>query len=402
MSAPGAATPGSLLTRASRTLTGPPWIHVLYLAIPATFLALEALRGYPFADDSATYLEKDDWYDYRRLAESVLDGGLTIPALPENYWRPGGFLYVYLVAGLMRLFGRNSAFIYLVQSALLGLSVVVLDRGFARRLSAPARLAYLALAVSFLYVDVFRHYTNRLLSENLILVLLPLALALLVRAHERPSAGHGLLAGVALGAAILTRPNLLPLGLAGAALLIAYPGSRDHTGRTVAALLGGAVGVVGLMVLRNYSVTGQLGAAIFTDTSHWIHPDPSGQLGLLERSWTAVEHYGRRLLFMLGWLPIIEPSYRVRPHWLVMWAGVAFFAVTAWRRPVAFWEALLLVSSVVYLVPQVAVGHVANYGFRSAFPVVPLALLLAVRGVERAMGADATAPTRMDTTRKFR
>jgi hypothetical protein len=375
---------------------------VLYVAIPATFLVLEALRSYPFADDFVTYLRRDDWYDYRRLAESVLDGGMTIPALPEDYWRPGGFLYVYFVAGLMRLFGRNSTFIYLVQSALLGLSVVVLDRGFARRLSAPARLAYLALAVSFLYLDVFRHYTNRLLSENLILVLLPLALALLVRAHERPSAGRGLLAGVALGAAILTRPNLLPLGLAGAALLIAYPGPRGHTGRTVAALLGGAVGVVGLMVLRNYSVTGKLGAGVFTKTSHWIQPAASGQLGLLERSWTVVEHYGSRVLFMLGWPPLVEPSYRIRPHWLVMWAGVALFGVTAWRRTVAFWEALLLVSSVGYLAPQVAVGHIASYGFRSAFPVVPLALLLAVRGVERAMGPTPPRPTRMDTTRNFR
>jgi hypothetical protein len=375
---------------------------VLYVGIPATFLVLEALRGYPFADDFVTYLKGDDWSDYRRLAESVLDDGITIPTLREDYWRPGGFLYVYFVAGLMRLVGRNAAFIYLVQSGLLGLSVVVLDRGFARRLSAPARLAYLALAVSFLYVDVFRHYTNRLLSENLILVLLPLALALLVRAYERPSAGGGLLAGVALGAAILTRPNLLPLGLAGAALLIAYPGPRDHTGRTVTALLGGAAGVVGLMVLRNYSVTGMLGAGVFTVTSHWIHPHPSGRLGLLEWSWTAVEHYGSRVLFMLGWLPIIESSYRVRPHWLVMWAGVAFFTVTAWRRPVAFWEALLLVSAVVYLAPQVAVGHIANYGFRSTFPVVPLALLLAVRGVERAMGPTPPRPTRMDTPRKFR
>jgi 4-amino-4-deoxy-L-arabinose transferase-like glycosyltransferase len=299
-----------------------------------------------------------------------------------NYWRPGGFLYVYFVAGVMRLFGRNSAYVYLVQSALLGLSVV-LHLGLARKLSAPARLAYLALVVVFLYLDVFRHYTNRLLSENLILVLLPLALAGLIRANERPSAGRGLLAGLALGAAILTRPNLLPLGLAAAVLLAAYPGRRRHAMRTAGALLGGIGIMVGLMVLRNFLVTGVPGAAIFTDTSHWIHPTAPEGAGLLERSWAAVEHYGSRVLFMLGWLPILEPTYRVRPHWLAAWAGVGVFAVTTWRRPVAFWEAVLVVTLVVYLVPQVAVSHLANYGFRSTFPVIPLALLLAVRGVER-------------------
>jgi hypothetical protein len=358
-------------------------IHVLLASTVATFLLLEALRSYPFADDLVTYHPKDDWATYRALAESVLDGGLTIPALPKSYGRPGGFLYVYFVAGVMRVLGRNSTLVYLVQSALLGLCVVVVDRGFARRLSAPARLTYLVVVAGFLYVDFFRHYTNRLLSENLILILLPLALALLVRAQENPSGGRGLVAGVVLGAAILTRPNLLPLGLASAVLLATYPDPRGHPMRTVTALLGGAGSVVGLMVLRNYLVTGELSAAVFTDTTDWMYPRRTGKVGLLEWSWGIVAYYGRRVLFMLGWLPILEPTYRVRPHWLGMWAGVAAFAATTWRRPVAFWEAALMVSLVFYLAPLVAVGHIANYGFRMAVPAVPLALLLAVRGVER-------------------
>jgi hypothetical protein len=96
-----------------------------------------------------------------------------------------------------------------------------------------------------------------------------------------------------------------------------------------------------------------------------------------------VAHFGRRVLYMMGWLPVIEPTYRLRPHWLLMWTGVAVFGVTMCRRPVAWWEAVVVVSVIVYVGPLLAVAQIENYGFRMFVPVVPLALLLAVRGIER-------------------
>ena len=86
---------------------------------------------------------------------------------------------------------------------------------------------------------------------------------------------------------------------------------------------------------------------------------------------------------MTGWLPMIEPTYRVRPHWLVMSTGVAAFGVTMCRRPVAWWEAVVVVSVIVYVGSLLAVARIENYRFRMFVPAVPLALLLAVRGIER-------------------
>ena len=95
-----------------------------------------------------------------------------------------------------------------------------------------------------------------------------------------------------------------------------------------------------------------------------------------------VAHFGRRVLYMMGWLSAVEPTYRLRPHWLLMWTGVAAFGVTMCRRPVGWWEAVVVVSVIVYVGPLLAVAQIENYGFRMFVPVVPLALLLAVRGIE--------------------
>jgi hypothetical protein len=53
------------------------------------------------------------------------------------------------------------------------------------------------------------------------------------------------------------------------------------------------------------------------------------------------------------------------------------------RRQVAWWEAVVVVSVIVYVGPLLAVAQIENSGFRMFVPVVPLALLLAVRGIER-------------------
>jgi hypothetical protein len=115
----------TVLARLVRRFGAPPAIYALLALMATGFPLFEVLRTYPFVDDFPTYDRRDDWYAYRVYAESVLHSGWTMPAVSGAYNLPAGFLYVYFVAGVMSVLGRNSTMVYPVQSALLGLAVVV-------------------------------------------------------------------------------------------------------------------------------------------------------------------------------------------------------------------------------------------------------------------------------------
>ena len=174
--------------------------------------------------------------------------------------------------------------VYLVQSALLGLAVVVVHFGLGRRLSPGLGLVYLGATAGFLYLDAFRYYTNRLLSENLVLVLLPVALVLVLRAASgHPWAGRRSQASRS-GRLLLTRPNLLLLGPAAVAFFIAYRGFGDRSLRVTTAMLGGVLVMIGFMAFRNYVVTGAPSAPVFTVTGHSVPSRILTGAGLVDRA----------------------------------------------------------------------------------------------------------------------
>ena len=101
--------------------------------------------------------------------------------------------------------------------------------------------------------------------------------------------------------------------------------------------------------------------------------------------------YARRILFVAGFLPLVQPQFRYRPHWMLMWA--AFIGALVWRlvrgpRPGPMME-LLLIWIVLFLGPVVAISSIANYGFRYVVPGV----LPAVAGAVVLLAARRPAPT---------
>lgn len=80
----------------------------------------------------------DDWSSYHRFAVSVVNGGLSMPAVQGPYTRPGGFGYVYFVAAVYALLGVRSQAVYLIQTFLLALSVLGLVHAFRREAGASA------------------------------------------------------------------------------------------------------------------------------------------------------------------------------------------------------------------------------------------------------------------------
>jgi hypothetical protein len=349
------------------------------------FSVLGVRRSAGFHDDvTPEAAQGDDWLMYKGMALSILDGGWTIPAVPRNYFRPGGFLYNYFVAGVFAATDRNSAYVYLVQSVLLGISIALMTLAFQQHFLAGLKYAMASIFAAAAYVDVFRNYTFRLLSENLLLILLALFwLALTATLRRR---GHRLLAlacGLLFGLCGLTRPNLIPLA---PVIALAAWAKGAFSRAQVALFLVGFLGCTSFMVARNFAVTGQASLAAVTVATYWTRPVVTPVAGgtgarLAHAARGVVTFYGRRLLFAIGLLPVLMPEFQVRPHWLLAWAGAAGFLLLKWRSLEA-WEVLVVVFIVGYLGPLVAVGEIESYGYRMIVPVMPCVMLLALRDVD--------------------
>jgi dipeptide/tripeptide permease len=94
---------------------------------------------------------------------------------------------------------------------------------------------------------------------------------------------------------------------------------------------------------------------------------------------TGFGFYARRILFCMGFTFVELPIYWLRPHWIIMWAGViAFLWRAVKKRRLEFWEAFALSFILVYLGPLIAVAHIYNYGVRMIVPVIPMLLLLSI------------------------
>ena len=224
----------------------------------------------------------DDMHQYDMLARSLAGGngyrwygrddvallrpyleryyGLTIPTadVPEEglvttFRAPG---YPFFLAGIYFLFGLDQRFAHarLIQ-AFLGAALAPLTAFLALRLGTTRRAAYAAGAILAFY-PVLWMYPIGLASENtfLLLVLLGLLASLAAARTARPSAALG--AGLAFGAATLTR-GALALFLPFVALWLWRSAPRN--GLRQAALLTAAASALLLpWVIRNSLVLGRL------------------------------------------------------------------------------------------------------------------------------------------------
>jgi hypothetical protein len=370
-------------------------------AVPIVFCYLALQRAGGFADDVAPSRGPEDWARYKLYALSILQGDLALSIVDGPYVRPGGFLYIYFLAGVFKLLGENTSYVYVLQSAMLGLAIPLMYFTFGRYLSHLAGFTYLALLAISLYLDCYANYSFKLLSENLLVFLLPVFLLLALRGYESSSALLGAAAGGVLGMMLLTRPNLLAVALAVTVLWFGYAVRGGRQPLVIPALFFLAwCGTFSLMLLRNYAVTQQISLAVITDTRDWLAPRHSGidrylPAGLSSPPLQVLEYYGRRILFTVGFLPALEPDFRIRPHWIAAWlALLVYIAFRCWtRRPLLFWEAVACSYVALYLAPLVAVASISNYGFRMIVPVVPVVLVFACRLVDLARGSIGLTAT---------
>ena len=368
--------------------------RAVYLATLSTlcfFLLLSLYRAYPYLDDvSLATSAGNDWLTYKQNALCILRGGLSMPCVERGYHLPGGFLYNYFLAAVFALFGENSSYVYLIHASMLACTVGLPTLAFKPYLTPKATLIYFTGLLFVALFDVYIFYTFRLLSENLVLLLLSLFYLLVLRTFERRSLLLAALAGAMLGLCVLCRQNLILLAPSTAALLFVYLKRRPRRALISATYALSFCLVFSLLPLRNYAATGEPSIPLIRhgvrDFASSLTPaEPLTPASVREKMPAALDFYARRILFCAGLTTSLGlPLYWLKPHWTLMWIGALVYALRLLRRRrVEFWEGFAFTFLLMYLAPLIAVGDVHNYGVRMVLPVVPVLLLLAVSALNR-------------------
>jgi hypothetical protein len=354
-------------------------LAVICGVIPVAFLAMGIVRAYPFADDVQVPARfPDDWHTYKQLALSVIHDGLSMPALAASFGGiPHGFLYIYFLALVFTVAGVNATYVYIVQSFALGASISLMYLVVRDRVSEVGGVLFAATLTALMYLDVFRHLTFKLLSENLYFLLCPLLLLFLFRSVEGIASARrdGFIAGALLGSVVLTRPSFI----LSAAMLIAAAGMYAFvTGRSswppILLLLGTGL-VMSLVAWRDYAATGRASIDIVADTSDWLR---LWQLPPAAAATTLI----KRALFVFGYTDVIKPEYRLRLQWMIVWLLWAIYPLVKLRRreSVELWEALLYLYAACYIGPVVLVAaDITSYGGRMVAAILPVLLVAPFR-----------------------
>jgi hypothetical protein len=359
-------------------------IYIGTLILVCVFTLMACYRAYPYRDNvNEANSTGDDWLTYKLNAISILHNGLSMPAVQKNYHLPGGFIYNYFVATVFSVGGINSNHVYFLQAILLALSVGIATLAFKPYLNNKGTAIYFVALAVVAFFDVFCFYSFRLLSENLLVFLLPLFYLLFLRAITQASVGKACVAGALLGLCALCRQNLILLGPMLAILAFFYLKGRPR--RTLIALLFVAsfCAVFSLLPLRNYAVTGQLSIPVIHYTSErigWsLQPNaPLTAALILARAAAALLYLAKRILFCAGLTTVLGlPAYYLKLHWLFIWFGAGAYLVhVVKRRRAEFWEAFAIVFVFLYLAPLIAIADISNYGVRMIVPVIPVVMLL--------------------------
>lgn len=356
----------------------------------------------------------DDWHAYEARAREVFIHGFLMqdPQFPRGHgelydyppfysyylagvhWLGGDGLFAPLFSHFMLLFGTNVV-IYLIGRRLYGERVAV------------GAVAALLLIEEVAFV---RHYTQKLFTENLYVLLVALIVYWLVQFMDAAKMRTLVWAGLTAGVAILTRPafvSFLPLGV-----IVVMAGAWRKRRRVGPVLLAPAVlvvsmlPVVSLAIARNHVVAGEARMFRNVPASLMVEfnlPDVPGAAerylnhydGTLAYVGKAlfrilVEHPGEfliqrvglKLAFSFGVLNVMHQNFH--PELVLASLGylLAIVLLPSARRPLtwpihAFVAAHL--SAMVLTMPS-------NYGYRLILPMYIFFTIFGVALAARALG----------------
>ena len=244
---------------------------------------------------------------YRVYAESVLHDGWTMPAVSGSYSRPAGFLYVYFVAGVMSVLGTELHHGLSSSRAPCSVSpwswsISSDSDGGSRR--AGASSIWALLQVSCIWTRFATTRTGSSARTWCSSCCLSRWCSFSGQASGHPWAWRRSQASRSAGHPHPTEPA--PAWPWCGSSPHCVPGfwrpdtpSHDRDAR-------GRAGHDRLHGLPNYVVTGAPSVAVFTVTGDWVRPRIPTDAGLVKQGWAVVAHFGRRVLYMMDWPPMID------------------------------------------------------------------------------------------------
>ncbi len=293
-------TPAAVIAPALRTLLADPWLF----AILAVALGLRVLV-WRLAPHAEWLGDEREYYS----AAAILADGRGLAFIDQSIWvRPP--LYIATLAALFRSFGPGVAPVWAAQVAL-GLATVALVYLLGRLYHERRAVARLAATACALYLP-FAVYARLLLSETLFTFLIVLAFAALTL-HARGAGRWPLiLAGGALGGAILTRGSALPFLAAIPLWAVAIRERRRATDwpravRRSALVLGVALLLIAPWTARNYAAYGRL---IPVDTTggynFWLGALQGRNTGQVDTTLRTIPNQGDRqaVAWARGWATV--------------------------------------------------------------------------------------------------
>jgi hypothetical protein len=330
------------------------------------FTLVNMFRLFPFQDtlwESQVKVQDnnfDDWDWYAQYALNIKRNGIFSP---NPISAPTSFLYGYFLAFCFFLFGENTIPVYIIQSILLSISIVLIYYAFCDKLKRN-KLLLLGALIVFGLVDINRHNTFRCLSEILTIFLLAAFLFFFIKGIEKNRFHYQLISSVLLAMSCLTRPNIWIFAII-AIIIYAYYVKRY---RNILLYIFVFFLIVSFQPLTNYFVNG---CFVFY---------PTEKINGYFSTALSFNYTYRNLLSSFGFMSFTDPAFLWRPHWTLMW--LAYFISIIYKikekQKFKLWEVIShsLIASYYLVVILVVNPDNGNYGFRFYLPALLVVLTI--------------------------
>jgi hypothetical protein len=328
----------------------------------------------------------DDWDRYFVNAVDIKDNGLLIKNVEENYLMPSGFLYNYFLAFCFLIFGINLSVVYFIQSAILGFSIAVTFIVFKDFMSKKISSIFLFSMIIFAFIDIFKHYTFRLLSENIALLTIPLFLFFLKKTLllNKNIKTLYFVTGLFLGISVLIRPNIFPFSLVFLSLVLMFIIFNKSQLLSYFYLIASYLIIMSLLPLRNYFVTGEL-SVLPVDGDFIDYIKRENNLSFTEDFINYMSFYYKKIIYIFGFLNNLESEFNDRPHWMIMWLGYFIYIFSSIKRIVKErnFEIFIHVFIFMFYLIIVLIAPITDYGFRIIIPLLFLVLGFSIIGYKK-------------------
>jgi len=282
---------------------------------------------------------------------------------------------------------------------MLGLSVALIYWTFRDKMRGLTSLIFLFTLFMFALKDVYKNYSQLLLSENLALFTVSFFFFCFIKGFEKDNLLLQLSAAVLMGLSILTRPNLFIYGVILIPVTASYYFRKGRAGfgkfLVFLLLLAASASLLGA---RNYVL---LKEPFFLPTNmssisgiKHFHPIPAsvdlsgvetnllyarmhldkdiaGYVEyILQEPHAFFAFYFKKILFCLGYLPALSSAYAMRLRWALVWAGyfIYLFLHVKDRRRWELWEVAVHLYLLFFYGSLIMLTYIHNYGFRMLLP----------------------------------